>query len=125
MRPISRSSKPAAMTVDEAVEADRKYFGGVVASPTRSLWQTRSVALGLKFALNWALRDPAAVALGPDPLHLFVVRKPRPMLVIPSEHKRVRKMLLAWLGRAPMTTEVAPAALPTRFACSPKQTTLS
>jgi hypothetical protein len=36
--------------------------GGVVASPTRSLWQTRSVGLKMRFALNWALRDPAAVA---------------------------------------------------------------
>jgi hypothetical protein len=35
---------------------------GVVASPTRSLWQTRSVGLKVRFALNWALRDPAAVA---------------------------------------------------------------
>jgi hypothetical protein len=33
-----------------------------VAAPTRSLFQTRSIGLHLKFGLDWALRSPNAVA---------------------------------------------------------------
>jgi hypothetical protein len=36
--------------------------GGAPASPSRSLFQTDSVALKMRWPVSWALRDPRAVA---------------------------------------------------------------
>jgi hypothetical protein len=36
--------------------------GGTVAAPTRSLWQSDTVGLKLRFGASWALRDPRALA---------------------------------------------------------------
>jgi hypothetical protein len=36
--------------------------GGDVAAPTRSLWQTDTIGIKLRFGASWALRDPRALA---------------------------------------------------------------
>lgn len=60
--PQISASRDATVHMEGATPQPISGSPGVVASPTRSLWQTRSVGLKVRFAFNWALRDPAAVA---------------------------------------------------------------
>jgi hypothetical protein len=60
--PQISASRDATVHMEGATPQPISGSPGVVASPTRSLWQTRSVGLKVRFALNWALRDPLAVA---------------------------------------------------------------
>jgi hypothetical protein len=36
--------------------------GGIVAAPTRSLWQAGTVGIKIRFNVDWVLRDPRALA---------------------------------------------------------------
>jgi hypothetical protein len=58
-------------TIDAGREATLHYdtvpaqivtAGGVVAAPTRSVFQTDTVALRLRWPISWALRDQRGVA---------------------------------------------------------------
>jgi len=60
--PDITSSRDATVHMEDTSPQPISGSPGVVASPTRSLFQTRSVGIKVRFALNWALRDAAAVA---------------------------------------------------------------
>jgi hypothetical protein len=59
--PEISSSRMATVDMDTAplpiVDA-----GGTVAAPTRSLWQTDTIGIKLRFGASWALRDPRGLA---------------------------------------------------------------
>jgi hypothetical protein len=68
--PVALASATGAVEIESAREVAALHMesaplpigdSGILASPTRSLWQTDSIGLKLRFGANWALRHPSAL----------------------------------------------------------------